>query len=106
MQFIENTEFELPVVITRGFVLFPNDSGQLTVNREFTKKLLLIKEKFYSELQKRNNLDEKKNHINIKSNIHVNVRDKINSDLYFNMKNIKYYIKYFMSIKIVLNIKL
>lgn len=40
MQFIENTEFELPVVITRGFVLFPNDSGQLTVNREFTKKAI------------------------------------------------------------------
>ena len=63
--------------------------SQLYKNREFTKKLLLIKEKFYSELQKRNNLDEKKNHINIKSNIHVNVRGKINSDLYFNMKNIK-----------------
>ena len=63
--------------------------SQIYKNREYTKKLLLIKEIFYSELKKRNNLTEKTNNSNIKTMIHVNVRGKLNSNIYLNMKHIK-----------------
>ena len=63
--------------------------SQIYKNREYYKKLLLIKEIFYSELKKRDYLIEKTNHSNIKTMIHVNVRGKLNSNIYLNMKHLK-----------------
>ena len=62
---------------------------QMNKNKEYTDKLLLIKEKFFTELKIRNLLKEKSNHINLKNYIHVNIRGKLNSDLYFSMKKVK-----------------
>ena len=62
---------------------------QMNKNKEYTDKLLLIKEKFFTELKIRNLLKEKSNYINLKNYIHVNIRGKLNSDLYFSMKKVK-----------------
>ena len=57
--------------------------SQLIKNREYNKKLLLIKEKFFTELKIRNHLIEKTNNIKTKTLIHVNIRGKLNSNPYF-----------------------
>ena len=62
---------------------------QMNKNKEYTDKLLLIKEKFFTEIKLRNRLKEKSNYINLKNYIHVNIRGKLNSDLYFSMKKVK-----------------
>ena len=62
---------------------------QMNKNREYTEKLLLIKEKFFTELKLRNLLKEKSNYMNLKNYIHVNIRGKLNSDLYLSMKKVK-----------------
>ena len=62
---------------------------QINKNKEYKDKLLLIKEKFFTELKIRNHLKEKSNHINLKKTIHVNIRGVLNSDLYLAMKKVK-----------------
>ena len=62
---------------------------QMNKNKEYADKLLLIKEKFFTEIKLRNRLKEKSNYINLKNYIHVNIRGKLNSDLYFSMKKVK-----------------
>ena len=62
---------------------------QMNKNKEYTDKLLLVKEKFFTEIKLRNRLKEKSNYINLKNYIHVNIRGKLNSDLYFSMKKVK-----------------
>ena len=51
--------------------------------------ILLIKEKFFTELKIRNHLKEKSNHINLKKTLHVDIRGVLNSDLYLAMKKVK-----------------
>ena len=62
---------------------------QINKNRKLFKKLLLCKEKYYTELKKNNLLNNKNNIKNIKYLIHVNIRSKLNENLYFNMKDVK-----------------
>ena len=40
MKFEKDVEFELPVVITHGFVLFPGQSETLTANRDFSRNAI------------------------------------------------------------------
>lgn len=40
MDFEKNVEFELPVVITHGFVLFPGQFESLTANRDFSRNAI------------------------------------------------------------------
>ena len=63
--------------------------SQILQNKEYSRKLLLIKEKFYTELKQRNRLNEKTNQENIKTFIHVNIQGKLNSNPYLSMKKIK-----------------
>ena len=63
--------------------------SQIKKNQEYVNKLLLIKEKFYSELKLRNRLNETTNNLNMKTIIHVNIRGKLNSSPYLSMKKIK-----------------
>ena len=58
-------------------------------NREYKEKLLLIQEKFYTELKIRNRLNEETNNMKTKNIIHVNIRGKLNSNPYLSMKTIK-----------------
>ena len=62
---------------------------KMYLNKTLFKKLLLCKEKYYTELKINNRLNNKINDKNIKHYIHVNVRGKLNEKLYFNMKKIK-----------------
>ena len=63
--------------------------SQILKNREYKEKLLLIKDKFYTELKIRNRLIEKTNNEKTKTIIHVNIRGKLNSNPYLSMKKIK-----------------
>ena len=58
-------------------------------NKEYVEKLLLVKEKFFTELKQRNRLIEKTNHENLKNIINVNIRGRLNSDLYLTTKKVK-----------------
>ena len=62
---------------------------KFNLNEELFKKLLLCKEKYYTELKIKNRLTNDKNTKDIKYLIHVNIRSKLNEKLYFNMKRIK-----------------
>ena len=62
---------------------------QMNKNKEYVEKLLLVKEKFFTELKQRNRLIEKTNHENLKNIIHVNIRGRLNSDLYLTTKKVK-----------------
>ena len=62
---------------------------KMYLNKTLFKKLLLCKEKYYTELKINNRLNNKINDKNIKHYIHVNARGKLNEKLYFNMKKIK-----------------
>lgn len=42
MNFQENVEFELPVVISRAFVLLPNEITVLSMEREFSRNAILV----------------------------------------------------------------
>ena len=63
--------------------------SQIIKNREYKEKLLLIQEKFYTELKIRNRLNEETNNMKTKNIIHVNIRGKLNSNPYLSMKTIK-----------------
>ena len=63
--------------------------SQINKNCEYYQKLLLVKEKFFTELKLRNRLIEKTNNTKTKTLIHVNIRGKLNSNPYFAMKKIK-----------------
>ena len=63
--------------------------NKINSNYKLYKKLLLLKEKYYTELKINNRLNKNINLKDIKYLIHVNVRSKLNEKLYFNMKKIK-----------------
>ena len=58
-------------------------------NYNLFKKLLLYKEKYFTELKINNCLKKNINLKDIKYLIHVNIRSKLNEKLYFNFKKIK-----------------
>ena len=62
---------------------------KMNLNKELFKKLLLCKEKYYTELKIKNRLANNTNNKDIKYLIHVNIHSKLNEKLYFNMKKIK-----------------
>ncbi len=58
-------------------------------NKKLFRKLLLCKEKYYTELKINNRLNNKNNTKEIKYLIHVNIRSKLNEKIFFEMKRIK-----------------
>jgi hypothetical protein len=58
-------------------------------NKKLFRKLLLCKEKYYTESKVNNRLNNEINLKNIKHLIHVNIRSKLNEKIYFDMKRIK-----------------
>ena len=58
-------------------------------NKNLVKKYILCREKYYSELKKKNFLYRKKNHRQIKFIVHAKINSQLNEKFYLNMKKIK-----------------